>query len=97
MLLLGLDTATRRVGVALANEHGLIGRVEPPRREDVHRHTLEQAGEARPSLVGDQQDAVAAASQLRGQRMCRNHVSAGPSGGQHKVHAIRFSPLHFTT
>jgi tRNA threonylcarbamoyladenosine biosynthesis protein TsaB len=28
MLLLGLDTATRRVGVVLANEHGLIGRVE---------------------------------------------------------------------
>jgi tRNA threonylcarbamoyladenosine biosynthesis protein TsaB len=28
MMLLGLDTATRRVGVVLANEHGLIGRVE---------------------------------------------------------------------
>jgi tRNA threonylcarbamoyladenosine biosynthesis protein TsaB len=28
MLLLGIDTATKRVGVALANEHGLLGRVE---------------------------------------------------------------------
>lgn len=28
MLLLGIDTSTRRVGVVLANEHGLIGRVE---------------------------------------------------------------------
>lgn len=28
MLLLGIDTATRRVGVVLANEHGLLGRVE---------------------------------------------------------------------
>jgi tRNA threonylcarbamoyladenosine biosynthesis protein TsaB len=47
MLLLGLDTATRRVGVVLANEHGLIGRVElggtadttPPR----HAETLAPA------------------------------------------------------
>lgn len=28
MLLLGIDTATRRIGVVLANEHGLLGRVE---------------------------------------------------------------------
>jgi tRNA threonylcarbamoyladenosine biosynthesis protein TsaB len=28
MLLLGLDTATRRVGVVLADEHGMLGRVE---------------------------------------------------------------------
>ncbi len=28
MLLLGIDTATRRVGVVLANEHGMLGRVE---------------------------------------------------------------------
>ena len=47
MLLLGLDTATKRVGVALANEHGLLGRVElggpatvgPPR----HAETLAPA------------------------------------------------------
>jgi len=26
MLLLGLDTATRRVGVVLANEQGMLGR-----------------------------------------------------------------------
>ena len=43
MLLLGIDTATRRVGVVLANEHGLLGRVEiggpadtgPPRHAEV--------------------------------------------------------------
>lgn len=47
MLLLGLDTATKRVGVALANEHGVLGRVEiggpatvgPPR----HAETLAPA------------------------------------------------------
>jgi tRNA threonylcarbamoyladenosine biosynthesis protein TsaB len=47
MLLLGLDTATRRVGVVLANEQGLLGRVElggtadtaPPR----HAETLAPA------------------------------------------------------
>ncbi|HVJ98391.1 MAG TPA: tRNA (adenosine(37)-N6)-threonylcarbamoyltransferase complex dimerization subunit type 1 TsaB [Acidimicrobiia bacterium] len=47
MLLLGLDTATKRVGVALANEHGMLGRVElggpatvgPPR----HAETLAPA------------------------------------------------------
>lgn len=43
MLLLGIDTSTRRVGVALANEHGLLGRVElggpndagPPRHAEL--------------------------------------------------------------
>src|SRR5260221_1167285 len=47
MLLLGLDTATGRVGVVLANEHGMLGRVElggtadtaPPR----HAETLAPA------------------------------------------------------
>jgi tRNA threonylcarbamoyladenosine biosynthesis protein TsaB len=47
VLILGLDTATRRVGVVLANEHGLLGRVElggtagtsPPR----HAETLAPA------------------------------------------------------
>jgi tRNA threonylcarbamoyladenosine biosynthesis protein TsaB len=47
MLLLGIDTATKRVGVALANEHGVLGRVEiggpatvgPPR----HAETLAPA------------------------------------------------------
>jgi tRNA threonylcarbamoyladenosine biosynthesis protein TsaB len=47
MLLLGLDTATRRVGVVLANEQGMLGRVElggtadtaPPR----HAETLAPA------------------------------------------------------
>jgi tRNA threonylcarbamoyladenosine biosynthesis protein TsaB len=47
MLLLGLDTATRRVGVVLADEHGMLGRVElgstvgsaPPR----HAETLAPA------------------------------------------------------
>jgi tRNA threonylcarbamoyladenosine biosynthesis protein TsaB len=47
MLLLGIDTATRRVGVVLANEHGMLGRVElggsadttPPR----HAETLAPA------------------------------------------------------
>src|SRR3954447_8758709 len=47
MLILGIDTATRRVGVVLANEHGLLGRVElggtaetsPPR----HAETLAPA------------------------------------------------------
>ena len=47
MLLLGIDTATRRIGVVLANEHGMLARVElggtadpsPPR----HAETLAPA------------------------------------------------------
>jgi tRNA threonylcarbamoyladenosine biosynthesis protein TsaB len=47
MLLLGIDTSTRRVGVVLADEHGMLGRVElgattpdaPPR----HAETLAPA------------------------------------------------------
>jgi tRNA threonylcarbamoyladenosine biosynthesis protein TsaB len=47
MLLLGIDTSTRRVGVVLADEHGMIGRIElggtapdlPPR----HAETLAPA------------------------------------------------------
>ena len=47
MLLLGIDTATRRVGVVIANEYGMLGRVElggtadttPPR----HAETLAPA------------------------------------------------------
>ncbi len=47
MLLLGIDTATRRIGVVLANEHGMVARVElggtadptPPR----HAETLAPA------------------------------------------------------
>src|SRR5882757_8957312 len=47
MLLLGIDTATRRVGVVIANENGMLGRVElggtaettPPR----HAETLAPA------------------------------------------------------
>jgi hypothetical protein len=38
----------------------------------VHGHALEQAGEARAALVGDQKHAVAAGLELRGQRVRRN-------------------------
>jgi tRNA threonylcarbamoyladenosine biosynthesis protein TsaB len=36
MLLLGIDTSTRRVGVVLANEHGMLGRVEVGGTADTH-------------------------------------------------------------
>jgi tRNA threonylcarbamoyladenosine biosynthesis protein TsaB len=55
MLVLGIDTATRRVGVALASEHGLLARLElggpastPPRHAEqlapAIRHVMEQTG-----------------------------------------------------
>ena len=55
MLLLGIDTATRRVGVVLASEHGLLARLElggppstPPRHAEqlapAIRHVTECAG-----------------------------------------------------
>ncbi|HEV7523354.1 MAG TPA: tRNA (adenosine(37)-N6)-threonylcarbamoyltransferase complex dimerization subunit type 1 TsaB [Acidimicrobiia bacterium] len=66
MLILGLDTATRRIGVVLANENGLLGRVElggtsetsPPR----HAETLAPAIEwlcARADVALPQVSAVA--------------------------------------
>jgi hypothetical protein len=63
----------------------------------MHRHALEQAREARAALVGNQQYAVAAPLELRGQRVRRDHVAAGASGSEHEIHVVRFSPLHFTT
>ncbi len=62
MLLLGLDTATRRIGVIVANEHGLLGRVElggtvdagPPRHAETLAPAIawccEQCGIAPPQL-----------------------------------------------
>jgi tRNA threonylcarbamoyladenosine biosynthesis protein TsaB len=56
VLILGMDTATRRVGVVLASEHGLLARIElggpgdsgPPRHAEVLAPTIsaccEQAG-----------------------------------------------------
>ena len=63
----------------------------------MYRDILEQAGKASAPLVGDQQHAVTAAFQFRGQRMSWNHVSAGAASGQNEVHVVRLSPLHFTT
>lgn len=48
MLLLGIDTATRRIGVVVANEHGMLGRVElggssdpsPPRHAETLAHAI---------------------------------------------------------
>src|SRR6185503_9296900 len=70
---------------------------EPPGRKDVHGHALEQAGEARAALVGDQEHAVAAGLELRSQRVRRNHMSTGSTGGENEIHAGSDSPLHFTT
>ena len=70
---------------------------EPPGGKDVHRHAVEQAREARAAIVGDQQHAVPAAPQFRRERVGRDHVAAGPSGGEDEVHAVSCSPLHFTT
>jgi len=70
---------------------------EPSGGQDVHRHTVEQPRESRAAVVGDQQHAVATALQLRGERVGRDHVAAGPSGSEDEIHAVRLSPLHFTT
>ena len=70
---------------------------EPPGGQDVERDILEQAGKARTAHVGDQEDAVTPAVELRGQRMRRHHVAAGAPGSEHEVHVVSLSPLHFTT
>jgi hypothetical protein len=68
---------------------------DPPGWQDMDRHVVEQAGNARPALVGDQADAVTAPGWR--QRMGRDHMSAGAAGRQNHIHAASFSPLHFTT
>ena len=73
------------------------GLAEPSGGQDVDWHILEQPGEARAAVIGDQQHAVAAAPEFRRERMGRDHVSAGSSSGQDEVHVVKLSPLHFTT
>jgi hypothetical protein len=29
--------------------------------------------------------------------MGRDHMAAGPTGSENEIHAVRLSPLHFTT
>ena len=65
MLLLGIETATRRVGVVLASEDGMLGRVElgghadagPPRHAEqlapAIEYCCEQIGDVARSRVGD--------------------------------------------
>ena len=53
MLLLGIDTSTRRIGVVLADEHGMLGRVElgnttgaaPPRHAETLAPAIEWCAE----------------------------------------------------
>jgi hypothetical protein len=40
---------------------------------------------------------VPAAAQFRRERVGRDHVSASTPSGQDEVHAVKLSPLHFTT
>ena len=70
---------------------------EPAGRKDMDRHVLEQAREARAAVVGDEQHLVPARLQFGGERVGRDHMSAGPAGGQDEVHVVSDSPLHFTT
>ena len=59
---------------------------------------LEQAGNARAAVVGDQGDAVPAPHQLLGERVGGDHVAAGAAGGEDIVtgHQV-IAPLHLTT
>src|SRR5690242_11689736 len=70
---------------------------EPSGGQDMHGDALEQARKAGAAFICNQQHAVAAAFQLRGQRMRRNHMAAGSTGSEYEIHADRLSPLHFTT
>ena len=60
---------------------------QPAGGEDMDRHALEQPGDARAAIVGDQRDAMAAPHQLLGQRMGGDHVPAGAAGGEDVVAA----------
>ena len=97
--------AVERLGLAAAraitDAHALSQPIGPPPSRPAGRMctgtSSNSAGEARAALVGDQQHAMAALLQLRGERMGRDHVPAGASGGQNEIHAVTLSPLHFTT
>jgi hypothetical protein len=73
-----------------ATPHLAHGRQPPGRllqheaagRYDVRLDVVEQPGKAHPARVGNQRHSVAATHQLRAQRGCRNHVSAGSPGGE---------------
>ena len=85
----GLDPVPGRSGTLppnIANKALRAGMIE--------RHAVRGAGAA---VVGDQQHAMAAAFQFRRERVGRDHVAAGPSGSECEIHAVRLSPLHFTT
>src|SRR5437879_744605 len=70
---------------------------EPAGGENVHGNILEQAGKTRAAFVGDQQHAVAAALELRRERMGRDHMATGSPGSESEIHVVSDSPLHFTT
>ena len=64
------------------------------------RHPLEQAGDAGAAIVRDKRDMMAALHQFLGQRVGRNHMSAGAAGREDIVPRDpkgHQRPLHFTT
>ena len=70
---------------------------EPPGGQDVDLDVVEQAGDARAAIVGDQRHPMAAQQQFLGERVGRHHMAAGPARGEDIVARHHLSPLHRTT
>ena len=68
-----------------------------PGGQDMDRHVLEQAGIFCAAVVGDQHYAMAARLEFGGERMRRDHMSAGAPGSENDIHRAKLSPPHLTT
>ncbi len=58
---------------------------------------VEDAGDLRPPLIGDQRDMMAARHQFLGHGMRWNHMTARPAGSEDEVTGNAHRPLHLTT
>ena len=67
------------------------------RRHDMDLRLIEDAGDLRAPLIGDEGDMMAARHQFLCHRMRGNHVTTRPAGGEDEVTGNAHRPLHLTT
>src|SRR3546814_1029622 len=64
---------------------------QPPRRQDVRLHAVEQARKAHPAFVAHQRDAVAASGKLGREGGGGNHIAAGAAGSEEDRKSTRLN------
>src|SRR3546814_18745369 len=69
---------------------------QPPRRQDVRLHAVEQARKAHPAFVAHQRDAVAASGQPGREGGGGNHMAAGAAASAAEMAFACTAPLHRT-